>query len=170
MRVPNDLEFDTETYLLFSVYYEANGFLKGVDGSAASFMKHRAEEIQVTGQVLEWLGLATRDKESPLGWKPSHDLMSLIARPHKPSNSRKFGASVEDYELFDMILDAAVGELEEDSAIPGFVAPVLTGLGLMVRGCDGVDYIPTKRLRWLACKRRQEERHLREEERRVKSA
>ena len=38
MRVPNDLEFDTETYLLFSIYYEANGFLKGVDGSAASFI------------------------------------------------------------------------------------------------------------------------------------
>jgi hypothetical protein len=133
-------------------------------------VKRFEKQIRGMGQVLEWLGLAIRDKNSPLGWKPSHDLMSLIAKPHKRSNSRKPGGSAEDDEIFDMILDAAVGELEEDSNIPSFVAQVLTGLGLMARGCDGCDYIPTKRLRWLACKRRQEERHLREEERRVKSA
>jgi hypothetical protein len=170
MRVSNDLQFDTETYLLFSIYYEAHGILKGMDESAATFMKRFAKQIRATGQVLEWLGLATANKNSPLGWKPSHDLMSLIARPHKRSNSRKPGASAEDNEVFDMILDAAVGELEEDSNIALFVASVLTGLGLMARGCDGCDYIPTKKLRWLACERRQEERHLLEERRRVKSA
>jgi hypothetical protein len=170
MRVPNDLQFDTETYLLFSIYYEAYGILEGMDESAATYMQRFAKQIRGTGQVLEWLGLATPNKSSPLGWKPSHDLMSLIAKPHERSNSRKPGPSAEDNEVFDMILDAAVGELEEDSNIPHFVASVLTGLGLMVRGCDGVDYIPTKRLRRLACTRRQEERRLREEELRAKSA
>jgi hypothetical protein len=170
MRVPNDLKFDTDTYLLFSIHYEAYEPFEGMDKSAATYVKRFEKQIRVMGQVLQWLGLATRDKESPLGWKPSHDLISLIAKPHKRSKSRKPGASVEDDEIFDMILDAAVGELEEDSNIPSFVAKVLAGLGLMVRGCEGVDYIPTKRLRWHACERRQEERHLREEERRVKSA
>jgi hypothetical protein len=168
MRVPNDLQFDTETYLLFSIYYEAYGILKGMDGSAATYVKRFEKEIRGMGQVLEWLNLAIRDKNSPLGWKPSHDLMSLIAKPHKRSKSKKLCSSAEDDEVFDMILDAAVGELEEDSNIPSFVVRVLRDLGL-AKEAD-LDWVPTRRLRALACERRQAERHQREHERRLKSA
>ena len=169
MRVPNDLEFDTETYLLFSIYYEAYGPFEVMDESAATYVKRFEKQIRGTGQVLEWLGLAIPDKNSPLGCKPSHDLVSLIAKPHKPSKSKKSCPSAEDDEVFDMILDAAVGELEEESSIASCVAKVLTALGLMVRGRD-YDYIPTKRLRKLACERHQEERNQRNEERWLKSA
>jgi hypothetical protein len=169
MRVPNDLQFDTETYLLLSIYYEAYGIHEGMDESAATYVKRFEKQIRGTGQALEWLGLAIRDKNSPLGWKPSHDLISLIAKPHKPSKSKKSCPSAEDDEVFDMILDAAVGELDENSSICSCVAKVLTGLGLMVRGRD-YDYIPTKYLRRLAAERRQGDRHRREEQGRLKSA
>jgi hypothetical protein len=171
MRVPNDLKFDTETYLLFSIYYEAYGILKGMDGSAATYVKRFEKQIRGMGQVLEWLALAIRDKNSPLGWKPSHDLISLIAKPHKPSKSKRMYPSAEDDEVFDMILDAAVGELDENSNIPSCVASLLTALGLMVRSGDDLGgYIPTKRLRKLACERHQKERYQRNEERWLKSA
>jgi hypothetical protein len=170
MRVPNDLQFDTETYLLFSIYYEAYGPFQVMDKSAATYVKRFEKQIRGTGQVLEWLGLAVRDKNSPLGWKPSHDLISLIAKPHKPSKSKKSCSSAEDDEVFDMSLDAAVGELEEDSNIPRCVGRVLIALGLMVRSSCDCDYIPTKRLRTLACERLQKERNQRNEERWLKSA
>jgi hypothetical protein len=168
MRVPNDLQFDAETYLLFSIYYEAYGTLKGMDGSAATYLKHFEKEISGAGQVLEWLGLATPNKDSPLGWKPSHALMSLLVEPRKDSKSKKLCADDEDAEVFDMIFDATVGKVEKWSNVRSFVLSVLQFLGL-VKEAD-LDRVPTPRLRRLACERRQEERHLREEERRVKSA
>jgi hypothetical protein len=155
MHVPNDLNFDTETYLLFSIYYQAN-LLKDMDESAETFLERFEKQIRGTGQVLEWLGLATPDKHSPLGWKPSHSLMSLIATPRKRSKSRKAFASSEDNELFDMIFHAALGELEVDSNIPDFVVRVLRDLGLAKQA--DLDLVPTPRLRALACERRQAER------------
>jgi hypothetical protein len=57
MRVPNDLHFDTETYLLFSIYYAANGILEGTDGSAAAYVETFAKEIafvkNIRGRFLE---------------------------------------------------------------------------------------------------------------------
>jgi hypothetical protein len=162
MRVPNDLQFDTETYLLFSIYYEAYGILKGMDESAATYVKRFEKEIRGTGQVLEWLGLAIRDKNSPLGWKPSHDLISLIIESRKHSKSKKLHSDDEDAEVFDMIFDATVGKVEEWSNIPSFVLSVLQFLGL-AKEAD-LDCVPTPRLRALVCKRRQEERHQPDEE------
>jgi hypothetical protein len=167
MRVPNDLKFDTETYLLFSIYYKAYGTLVGMDGSAATYLKRFEKEIRGTGQVLEWLGLAKPDKKSPLGWKPSHALMSLIAKPRRHSKCKKPLAYPEDLEVFDMIFDATVGDLEEWSNIPSFVLSVFHLLGL-AKEAD-LDIVPTPRLRRLVCERRQEERQQREEQRRSES-
>jgi hypothetical protein len=164
MRVPNDLNFDTETYLLFSIYYEAYGILKGMDESAATYVKRFAKEIRGTGQVLEWLGLATPNKKSPLGWKPSHDLISLIIESRTHSKSKKRCADDEDAEVFDMIFDATMGQVEEWSNIPSFVLSVLQLLGL-AKEAD-LDFVPTPRLRALACERRQDERHRRRDEQR----
>ena len=78
--------------------------------------------------------------------------------------------SAEDDEVFDRVLDAAVGELDENSNIPSCVASLLNALGLMVQSGDDLDYIPTKRLRKLAAERHREERNQRNEERWLKSA
>jgi len=163
MSVPNDLNFDTETYLLFSIYREAYPGIRGMDGSAATYMKRYEKEIRGTGQVLEWLRLATPDKQSPLGCKPSHDLISLIVKPRRNSKSKKPWAYAEDDEVFDMILDATLGELGEDSRIPSFVASVLRHLGLAKRA--DLNTVPTPRLCRLAAERRQEERRERDEQR-----
>jgi hypothetical protein len=166
MRVPNDLQFDTETYLLFSIYYNAYRF-EGID-TAASYLKEFKTQIHATGQVLEWLGLATPDKSSPLGSKPSHALIDLVAKPRRRSKSRKTCSTPDDDKVFDMIFDATVHKLEDWFDIPHFVLCVFHYLGL-AKEAD-FDFVPAPGLRSLACERRQEERRLRGEERRVNSA
>jgi hypothetical protein len=168
MRVPNDLRFDTETYLLFCIYYEANGMFKGTNGNAATYLKQFESHIRKTGQVLEWLGLANPDKNNPLGWKPSHSLMGLIANAHKPSKSKKSFSSAEDEEVFSMIFESALGELKVDSPFPGFVVRVLRCLGLAKEAGD--DYVPTLKLRALACERRQADRSQRANESRKEAS
>jgi hypothetical protein len=66
MRVPNDLPFDVQTYLLFSIYYRA---LKvgDDDQSVTNFLEQFKKQIQAMGRVLEWLGLAYPSRKSRLG-------------------------------------------------------------------------------------------------------
>jgi hypothetical protein len=146
MHVPNELKFDAETYLLFSIYYQACGSLKGMDGSAATYLQRFEKEIRGTGQVLELLGLARPDEKGPLGWKPSHLLMSLIVEPHRRSQRKQPFGYPEKAEVFDDILfHAKVGDVEECSNIRSFVLLVLRFLGL----AQGTDFstVPTTRLR-----------------------
>jgi hypothetical protein len=70
MQVPNDLQFDTETYLLFSIYYEAYGPFKVMDKSAATYVKRFENQLRGMGQVLEWLGLAILIEAFPRLGKP----------------------------------------------------------------------------------------------------
>ena len=79
MRVPNDLQFDTETYLLFSIYYEAYGPFEVMDESAATYVKRFEKQIRGTGQVLEWLGLAIPDKNSPRAGHHPATCTSLVS-------------------------------------------------------------------------------------------
>jgi hypothetical protein len=146
MHVPNDLNFDPETYLLFSIYYQACGSLKGMDGGAATYLQHFEKEIRGTGQVLEWLGLATPSEGSPLGCKPSHLLMSLIVEPRKRSQSKKpFGYPEKAEVFYDILFYAKVGDVEECSNIRSFVLSVLRFLGL-AKVAD-FSTVPTTRLR-----------------------
>jgi hypothetical protein len=154
MRAPNDLNFDTETYLLFSIYYGAYMALEGIAESTTTCLEHLGKAVHATGQVLEWLGFTTPSKNSPLGWKPSHALMCLIAEPRQLSQSKKVFPYPKDDEVFDLILNATLGDLETGSNIPGFVRAVLYFLGLAKETEWG--FVPTQRLRELACARRQE--------------
>jgi hypothetical protein len=151
MHIPRDLQFDTETFLLFSIWYLAKGPLDK-DKTATAYLKDYEKDIRGTGQVLEWLGLARPDKKSALGWKPSHDLMSLIAEPRRLSKSKKECADFEDDEVFDIIFDATIGEHEE-WGFHDFVVSVLRFLGLAKEADD--DFVPTSHLRFLVFQRRQ---------------
>jgi hypothetical protein len=147
MKVPNHLNFDAETYLLFCIYYAANGITEDMDESAATYLATFAKEIETTGQVLQWLGLATPDEESPLGSKPSHQLVRLIVRPRdRLANSRRLSASDPDEEAFGSIFDLA---LENVDAVPwaviSYVERVLGFVELLDFTDDG-GWILTQRL------------------------
>jgi hypothetical protein len=167
MRVPNDLNFDTETYLMFGIHYIANGNWEGMDRTAATHMKAFEKEINAMCKVFAWLGLAVPAKNSPLGWKPSHRLTSLIVNPRKRSFSKKDEATHEDNELFDAMLDASLNE-EVPYVLP-FIASALAVLGLVNLTRSG-DFIPSPQLREIVARRRQEDRWEQDDQPPAKSA
>jgi hypothetical protein len=161
MKIRNDLNLNGEAFLLVSLFHEAN-CLEGLNRSAAAYVKRYKKQIHATGKVLQWLGLATADNQSPLGYKPSDNLMYLlVARQRGRVQSKKRFSNAEDGDVFDSILDTVLGELDEDSNVPAFVVRVFRQLGLAKDA--GLDYVPTARLRTLAAQRRQEARNRREE-------
>lgn len=154
MLVPNDLKFDSGTYLLFAIYYGAwNPF--GPPPDAATYLKQYKNKIRATGRVLESLGLAV-PTTSLLGWKASDSLISLIAKPHGPRlRSKKYEPSYQDKDAFNTIIDYA--RVGNDPCLFGYVKSVLGVLGL-ARYAENGDVVPTDQLRELAARRREEER------------
>jgi hypothetical protein len=164
MRLRNDLNLDTEAYLLLSIYRTASPIELSVYGTTdAMFVEHFDKAIRGAGRVLQWLGLATADDASPLGHRPSHELMHLLARQPRRTRSKKLDADAEDQDVFDLIFEATLGESYEYLHAFSFVMRVFRHLGLAKEG-DG-EFIPTVRLRRLAAQRRLEERERRDEER-----
>jgi hypothetical protein len=145
MRVPtNDLHFDTETYVLLSIYYQAGGGSDDWPESVRTYLDTFAKEIETTGKLLQWLGLATPDEDSPLGSKPSHELISLIVKPRK--GPVKGTASDPDDLHFEVIFENALDNVDGvPFHIIGFVQAVLAFLGLIEFADDG-QWIVTERL------------------------
>jgi hypothetical protein len=168
MRVPNDLQLDNEAYLLFSAYYTSSGI--GNTKTAASYLKEFEVGIQGAGQVLGWLGYATPDKSSPLGWKPSQDLISLISNPRRrwPPQIRKISLSAQRKEAYDTMMEAALGDVMWFSDLRNYVASLMELLGLVTLNDLG-QVIPKRRLCELVAERRQEERDQRYEQRGLES-
>jgi hypothetical protein len=44
------------------------------------YIARHENDIKRTGPVLEFLGLAEKDKQAPFGWKPTHSFFDIIAR------------------------------------------------------------------------------------------
>jgi hypothetical protein len=156
MKLYNDLNLSGEAFLLLSIFREAY-CVEGFGQSAATYVKRHEKQIHAAGQILEWLGFATADSQSPLGHKPSDDLMYRLAQQRRRTQSKKLCSYIEDADVFDSILDNVLGELDEDSNIPAFVVRVFRQLGL-AKNTAGLDWVPTAELRTLAAERRQGER------------
>jgi hypothetical protein len=163
MRVPNDLYFKPDTYLLFSIYYRALtvGHRKL---SAKSFFERFHKQIQAMGHVLEWLDLAYPNRKNGLGWMPSHIMIDLIVQPHRRRlKSRKESPSAQDEDTFETMIEEALADVEYDSSIRQDMISVLGVLGL-VAYVSGGEGVPTNLLRELVAKRRRRERDRREME------
>jgi len=163
MRVANDLYFKPETYLLFSIYYQAltvgNRKL-----SAKSFFERFQKQIQAIGHVLEWLDLAYPNRNNRLGWTPSHIMIDLIVQPHcRRLKSRKESPSAQDEDTFDTLIEEALANVEYDSSIRKDIISVLGVLGLVAYVGNGQG-VPTNLLRELVAKRRRRERVWRDAE------
>jgi hypothetical protein len=156
----NDENLDSETYLLFAIYSQACRLKCDSRPTAKSYLKTFGKEIQGTARVLEWLGLATPDKTSPLGCRPTTLLMWIIARqPNRPLKAKKSDPSAQDEDAIDSIIDAALADDRFSTNAQSFVRHVLGGLGLIKR-TEGGDWAPTRLLRELAAHRRNEDRRL----------
>jgi hypothetical protein len=142
-------KLDFESKLLFLIMRRAA--LTGFDEvlNFDRFKKLYKKELKATVQVLEWLGLAKRDKAAPLGWRSTIRLQyALTLRGYYPEEVRRTSTS-EEQRLFEAIYEAALGkdvDVTDDTC--NFITRQLVGFSLAQNYVDA-DYVPTPQLRRL---------------------
>jgi hypothetical protein len=132
--------FDAQTLLLLSFLLQ--DFEVGdVAADPAKYLKKCRFEIETTGQLFIYLGLAKADKQSPLGWKPTAPLLDLVAKSkaRRLKPTRK-SASLVDSLVLNLMLDTMLGS-EHDN----YCCYVLLELGLILRDVEN-DWLPSPEL------------------------
>jgi hypothetical protein len=154
MRVPNDLQLDSGSYLLFALFYESNHVHDRL--SAAAFLQDFESDVETACRIAAWLGLATPAVESPLGWKSTPLLVDLVVRQRSGlrRGRKKHLSGVETME-FDSISESALGRpfsLEREYC----VRQLFVFIGLLRLDYDEEEWVPTQRLFDLVAERRKE--------------
>jgi hypothetical protein len=159
-----DLECDAEGYyldqedILLDVYRKAQSY------RSKPTTNNQTRHYRAAGRILAWLGLATLDKFSEFGHKPSRLLLRLKYDPSKRLKSSQLNATCEEADAIELIFDAVFGEGKCDEALKSFACNVLGGFGL-VKFTKCGEAIPTSELRAMAGYRRDKERRFREAQR-----
>jgi hypothetical protein len=126
-------KLDTGSRLMITIFQQV--FLPQDDErDPKKYLKKYATDIKLAGQLFEYLGLAQIDERSPLGWKPTDQLVDIIAkkaaRPSKPTaKSAINGGGV----ILDLLTDAVFGQDHELHNHLG--AKVLNAIGL-IQDCE----------------------------------
>jgi hypothetical protein len=122
-----DPQLETGPYLLTCIFDRAWGNMVGV----SDWANEKSKEVKGTLRVLEWLGLAEPDKSSPLGFKPTHVLMSVVmARGTEVHTLKRAPTNREECALY-CVLGAALGERDRQK-LQESVCKVLHVLGLVI--------------------------------------
>jgi hypothetical protein len=156
MKVPNELQLDSGSYLLYALLYESNTIARHDRSSAAYFLHTFKSEVQIACQIAAWLGLATPAVESPLGWTSTPPLVDLVVqqrRGHRRDGKKHF-SGVETTD-FDTIAESALGDpfsLEREYC----VRQCFVFIGLIQLGDDEDEWVPTQRLLDLVAEKRKE--------------
>ena len=69
----------SDTLLMIQSFRKANPDKGDRELSAAEFLQQNGHRIRAIGPLLEMAGLAEQDDQSALGWRPTQDLIKLIA-------------------------------------------------------------------------------------------
>src|SRR5580700_8760230 len=146
MISPDQVQFDTHTYILLSIFWETNWRADRPIMSAQGFIDQHRRDIVDTCKVLEVLGLAVPDGKSPLNWRPTPDLIDLVTPIREAPGCGEVLATDTEQEA----LSALVGESLIGTA--SYVRDVLAFIGLLKRADDG-EWMPTQQLRKLAPER-----------------
>ena len=72
--------FDNDTQLMVSIFQEVFQLEGSVEHDPVKYVKTYETHIEKAGKLFAYLGLAKPDTQSPLGWKPTHLLMEIIAQ------------------------------------------------------------------------------------------
>jgi hypothetical protein len=139
---------DIESNLMVTMLQEVHPIASlgtETEPSATKYLTCCAADIERLGRVLKFLGLAEASTDSALGWKPTADLLRIIARqlaarPARPSQKQ---ATAKERKVVGSLFQLA-GESTE-YVEENFVFCVLNCLGLL--RLDGVgDCKPTRLL------------------------
>jgi len=156
MKVPNELQLDSGSYLLYALLYESNTIARNDRSSAAYFLQTFKSEIEISCRIAAWLGLVTPAVDSPLGWTSAPPLVDLIVQQRSGlrRGSKKHFSGVETMD-FDTIAESALGypfSIERDYCVRQF----FVFIGLIQLGSDEDEWSPTQSLLDLVAERRKE--------------
>ena len=140
-----------ETILMTSIFKVAD-YVGAIEFTAKEDLPKFKFEIDRTGRVLKFLGLAKEAARSALGWKPTPRLMEVVAEKLVRSTPKcKIRVTNEDRNLLSSFFVRATGDaLKSERSIDAFefCCSVLAVLGLLKETAHG-EYKPTPRLREL---------------------
>jgi hypothetical protein len=128
-------KLDTGSRLMITIFQQV--FLPQDDErDPKKYLKKYASDIKLAGQLFEYLGLAQIDERSPLGWKPTDQLVDIIAkkaaRPSKPTaKSAINGGGL----ILDLLTDAVFGQDHDDDMHNHLGDKVLNAIGL-IQDCE----------------------------------
>jgi len=88
--------YDTDIHLMVKIFQEIFQFEGKVETDPAKYVKRHENRIKKAGQLFQYLDLAEVDAESPLGWRPTHSLMELIAKRMSKNKPRGKSCCSED--------------------------------------------------------------------------
>ena len=170
--------FDNDTELLVAVFQEVFQ-LEPDEGDdeleldSVQYMQRHKWQIEIAGQLFAYLGLARPDTQSPLGWRPTHLLLEVIAK-RAVRRSKLIDRIVceEDTLIISLLCDAvfADGSYRDHSVYTtGLGFSVLCALGLLRESTEGFN-LPTLELRQLFAEAYYARRHRAKRERKGKLA
>jgi hypothetical protein len=140
--------FDNDTQLMVSIFRRVFQLVGSEERHPVRYVKTYKSDIEKAGQLFAYLGLAKLDTQSPLGWRPTHALLDVIAkRAVRRSKPIERTVYAEDSLIICLLLDAAFGEDREDYPLCAF--EVLNALGLTRTSTEDNGEIPTRHLQQL---------------------
>jgi hypothetical protein len=140
-----NLMLDNDTQLMISIFRDVFQMKGSEERVPMNYVKSYKSDIEEAGQLFAVLGLAKPDAQSPLGWRPTHALLDVIAkRAVRRTKLIDRMVSAEDRLIISLLCDAAFGE---DHPYPLCAFMVLGALGLVREANDGD--LPTLQLREL---------------------
>src|SRR5262249_24423680 len=136
-NVASDEELDSETMLLYCILCKSITQWNFEVLSPKQLLRAYTTEIQISGRVLRFLGLADVEEQRPIGWKATPLLMRiLVGQIRVRRNPHKLKSTWGDDFTFRMIYDA-VGKDTITLDKEGFAKNVLVVLGLAQHTHDG---------------------------------
>jgi hypothetical protein len=145
--------FDNDTELLVAIFQEVfrpqgKHDDSDVDRDPVNYVRKYKREIEIAGQLFEYLCLAEPDTQSPLGWRPTHRLLKIVAkRAARRSTPIRRMVNAEEDLISELMFDTVFGDLRDDS-VTVLGVRLLFGLGLMREATNG-ESLPSLELREL---------------------
>lgn len=137
-----------DTYLMVALFQRVF-HVHQVENDPTKYVQKYDSEIKDAGRLFEFLELAKRDRTSPLGWKPTHLMMEIIANRVPKQRAKRDSGNDEfiDEFMVELLGDAVFGvERPPQTGILGL--EVLVELGLLRENAEG-DWEATPRLKLL---------------------
>jgi hypothetical protein len=141
--------WNNDAHLMVSIFLNTVQLEGSEQYEPQKYAKEYEAHIKDAGLLFQYLGLAKSDSESPLGWKPTPELLEIIAeRAARRIKQSSRDAGVEDTIITSLLRDLVFGEGRANTPDQYLAFKALGKLGLMRESADG-ENLPTLHLRQL---------------------